>query len=219
MNKGKLFISYAREDDENFVKVFWEDLKNRGFDVWWDREAMESRDAIAGVDRVILVVGPKAVVSDYVRFEWQFALEICKPVLPILRIGDYNLIPDELSGSHAPDFRTERSYEDAMEELLRILHTPVPPLGDLYGVDALPPNFIKRPDYMKILKNAILPDTSRPVVITSVQRASALHGMGGMGKSVLAAAFARDCETRRTFPDGVIWVKLGQKVKPEELVN
>jgi len=36
-----------------------------------------------------------------------------------------------------------------------------------------------------------------------------VHGMGGIGKSVLAAALARDRKVREAFPDGVIWVGLG----------
>jgi hypothetical protein len=45
----------------------------------------------------VLVVGPKAVTSDYVQQEWQFAWrEADKVVTPILRLGDYPLVPDEL---------------------------------------------------------------------------------------------------------------------------
>ena len=35
----------------------------------------------------MLVVGPKAALSDYVRQEWQFALHADKAVTPILRQG------------------------------------------------------------------------------------------------------------------------------------
>ena len=78
----RLFLSYARGDDEPFVRKLYEHLTARGFDVWFDRVSMPSRlltfhqeirDAIAGRDRLILVVGPKAVTSDYVTQEWQFA--------------------------------------------------------------------------------------------------------------------------------------------------
>ena len=37
-----------------------------------------------------------------------------------------------------------------------------------------------------------------------------LHGQGGIGKSVLAAALARDADIRSRFPDGVFWVTLGE---------
>jgi len=35
----------------------------------------EIQDAVAGRERLVLVVGPKAALSDYVRQEWQFALQ------------------------------------------------------------------------------------------------------------------------------------------------
>ena len=37
-----------------------------------------------------------------------------------------------------------------------------------------------------------------------------LHGQGGIGKSVLAAALARDEVVRRAFPDGIYWVTVGE---------
>ena len=37
-----------------------------------------------------------------------------------------------------------------------------------------------------------------------------LHGQGGIGKSVLAAALARDEDIRCRFPDGVFWVTVGE---------
>ena len=38
--------------------------------------------------------------------------------------------------------------------------------------------------------------------------------MGGIGKSVLAAALARDDEVRTAFPDGVFWLTFGREVDP-----
>jgi TIR domain len=81
--KPKVFLSYARADDEAFVERLHGDLIQAGVEVWWDRAVMESRgrtflqeirDAIEGVDRVIAVIGPKAIASDYVRYEWDHAL-------------------------------------------------------------------------------------------------------------------------------------------------
>jgi hypothetical protein len=71
---GKIFLSYARADDEPFVKQLYQDLKEKGIYVCWDRKAMESRgrtflqelrDAIEDSDRLIAVIGPNAVTSDY----------------------------------------------------------------------------------------------------------------------------------------------------------
>ncbi|MDD1745083.1 MAG: toll/interleukin-1 receptor domain-containing protein [Candidatus Methanoperedens sp.] len=38
-----IFLSYARGDDEPFVRRLYEDLTAHGFDVWWDRISMPSR--------------------------------------------------------------------------------------------------------------------------------------------------------------------------------
>ncbi len=39
---AKLFLSYARGDDEAFAKRLYADLTNAGFEVWWDRESLHS---------------------------------------------------------------------------------------------------------------------------------------------------------------------------------
>jgi len=96
----RLFLSYARGDDEPFVKRLYAELTQAGFKVWFDRVSLPSRqltfhqeikDAILKeTDRLIYVAGPKAALSDYVRAEWQFALECDHVVVtPILRLGDY----------------------------------------------------------------------------------------------------------------------------------
>ena len=95
---AKVFISYARKDDEGFVKRLRDDLVREGIEVWWDRKSMESRgrsfllelrDAIFGAQRVIAVIGPHALTSDYVLFEWQYAHHFSRVLVPILRIGEY----------------------------------------------------------------------------------------------------------------------------------
>ena len=108
--KPKVFLSYARADDEAFVERLHRDLIEAGIEVWWDRAAMASRgrtflqeirDAIEGVDRVVAVVGPAAISSRYVRYEWDHALLFAKGIVPILRLGTYELLPEELLGENA----------------------------------------------------------------------------------------------------------------------
>lgn len=41
--------------------------------------------------------------------------------------------------------------------------------------------------------------------------------MGGIGKSLLASALARDQEVRRLFPDGIFWIGFGQQPNLVEL--
>lgn len=217
--RGHVFLSYARKDNEPFVERLRDDLIARGQAVWWDRKSMQSRgrtllveirDAIEKSERVIAVIGPNAVMSEYVRVEWDHAMNFCKGVLPILREGDYSLVPDDIGKLHCVDFRETCLYDTALDELLEKLAEPVPPMGTLTLVPALPPHYLPRPEDMDPVAETVLADVQRPVVITSAQQTSALVGMGGVGKSVLAAAFARMAETRRAFIHGVIWLTIGQ---------
>jgi hypothetical protein len=189
-----IFLSYARDDDEPFVKRLYEDLTARGFDVWWDRVSMpgrgltflqEIRDAITARDRLILVVGPAALRSDYVMAEWRYALEIGKPINPVLRFGDCPDLPDELRLLDARDFREEASYAEQLEHLVRQLSEAVPPMGKLVAVPSLPPHLLRREDRLRALKDAVLADLRRPIVCGTASRAGSgtlgVHGLGGIG--------------------------------------
>jgi WD40 repeat protein len=221
-----VFLSYARGDDgepfeptNSFVARLHTDLTARGFDVWFDRVSMPSRaltfhqeirDAIAARRRLVLVVGPKAIVSDYVRQEWQFAWrEADKVVTPILRWGDYPLVPDELKLLHCEDFREDRQYPFHLDKLVRQLREPPPPLGKLIAVSSLPAHYLQRGQRLQAIRDALRADLDRPVVISGSAARVGMHGMGGIGKSVLAAALARDRKVREAFPDGIVWVRLG----------
>ncbi len=223
----RLFLSYGRGDDvepfdpaTSFLARLHRDLTAAGFEVWFDRVSMPSRrltfhqeirDAVAAADRLVLVVGPHAIASDYVRQEWQFALAADKIVTPILRRGDYSLVPGELASVHCEDFRDDGQYAFHLANLLRQLNEPIPPLGRLLSnFPALPSHFLPRPDRLDPLVASLRADLDRPVVLSGVTARVGLHGMGGIGKSVLAAAVARDRRIREAFPDGLVWITVGQ---------
>jgi len=226
-----VFLSYARGDDELFVRRLCDDLTAAEFDVWFDRVNMPSRnltfhqeirDAIAKCDRVLLVVRPQAVASEYVRQEWEFAyFEAEKVVTPILRQGDFPLIPDELKLLHCEEFRDDAQYTVHLKELIRILKDPVPPLGKLIGVPSLPPHYLSRADRLIPLRDAVRSGLDSPAPlggetarhqfheIFGTTQHVGMHGMGGIGKSVLANLLAHDRKIREAFPDGILWVGLG----------
>ncbi len=196
-----IFLSYARGDDEPFVERLYHALLAHRFDVWWDRVSMPSRRltfhqeiraAVAAHERLVLVVGPRAIASDYVRQEWQFALQDDKVVTPILRLGDYHDVPDELRLFHAEDFRDDVRFDFHLDNLVRQLSEPAAPLGELIGVPPLPAHYLARADRVQALRNALRADLDRPVVIGGALARVGVHGISGIGKSVLAAALARD---------------------------
>jgi len=47
-------------------------------------------------------------------------------------------------------------------------------------------------------------------VVSGAEQTTALLGMPGIGKSTLAAGFARMAQVRRAFPGGVVWLTVGQ---------
>lgn len=56
-------------------------------------------------------------------------------------------------------------------------------------------------------------EADEPVVVTGTSSKVGLHGMGGIGKSVMAAAVARDEDTQRAFPDGILWLTVSKEPK------
>lgn len=75
----------------------------------------------------------------------------------------------------------------------------------------LPPNYVPREELLAELRMALLYGTD-PLALTSVKaKPTALHGMGGIGKSVMARALCEDPQVRDAFPHGILWTTLGQE--------
>ena len=226
----RVFLSYARGDDEPFVRRLYADLTAAGFTVWFDRKTLMSRgltfhqeikDAIrTEVDRVVYIGGPKAALSANVREERQFALECDQVVVvPILRLGGRDNVPGELSLLQTEDFRVDASYAASLTKLVAHLRLPNPKLGALFAVPSLPPHFLGRPELMGRVRDALLVDLKTPQVITSADARVGMQGMGGIGKSVLAAALARNREVRQSYPDGIVWISCGQNLTRDDLLS
>jgi WD40 repeat protein len=79
--------------------------------------------------------------------------------------------------------------------------------GALYGVPELPDGYFERTVELDQLRSRLLTGLSGSAPF-------GLHGIGGIGKTVLATALARDLAVRRAFPDGIYWVVLGERADP-----
>jgi WD40 repeat protein len=86
-------------------------------------------------------------------------------------------------------------------------------LGALYEVPELPGGYFERTAELDRLRSQLLAAGSGTVGLAG-RAMLGLHGAGGIGKTVLAAAMARDPTVRRAFPDGVYWVVLGERPDP-----
>ncbi len=217
-----LFISYARADDEPFVRRLYDALKAHGFNVWYDRVSMpnhgrgftqEIAHAIEQADRLILVCGPAADASEYVRKECEHALIHCKPISPVVRLGDFPPpILEQLSANplDAIDMRDDAAYEGKFAYLLRQVRGQPLPLAPLTNIPLIERWYLARSAPKRQVIQAL-----SGLGYENTIAISAINGLGGVGKSVLAAMVARDCETRRIFPDGIARIEVGKQSKPE----
>lgn len=223
-----IFLSYARGDDEIFVKRLRDDLIKTGIDVWFDQVSLPSRkltfhqeikSAIQERQKMVYISGRMATISDYVREEWKFALECDKTVIPILRLGSQDDVPGELSLFQSIDFRDDLQYEEKLANLIENIKMPEPFLLAPFAVPSLPPHFVGRPKLLSQLKEALLVDLKNPIVITGYDSCVGLTGMGGIGKSAMASAVVLDSEVRRSYPDGVMWITFGKQPDVTQLMR
>jgi WD40 repeat protein len=91
-------------------------------------------------------------------------------------------------------------------------------MGRLHGVPEEPPHYFRREVDLVELKQKLL-TSGADLGITGQSSAVGVQGMGGIGKTVLAAALARDLEVRQMFHDGIYWLTVGQKPNLLELQN
>jgi hypothetical protein len=79
-------------------------------------------------------------------------------------------------------------------------------LGKLRGVPDVHENYLDRASDLADLRDTVLK-----------HKRTALVGMGGVGKTVLAAILCRDPALREAFPDGIYWLTFGTEPKIEIL--
>ena len=70
----------------------------------------------------------------------------------------------------------------------------------------LPDHFVERPEHQHRVKADLLCEGTKAGTLV----VSAIYGLGGIGKSVLAAKLARETEIQAHFSDGILWATLGQ---------
>jgi hypothetical protein len=91
----------------------------------------------------------------------------------------------------------------------------LPPLSNMGRCDYYehlhyPPHYVRREELIAIVRRALLDETGN-AVLTPFMQAYALHGMGGIGKTVMARALCDDSAVREYFSDGILAVTLGNE--------
>ncbi|MEO1392315.1 MAG: NB-ARC domain-containing protein [Cyanobacteria bacterium J06634_5] len=70
----------------------------------------------------------------------------------------------------------------------------------------LPDHFVERPEPQSAVKAQLLCENDKGGTLV----VSAIYGLGGIGKSVLASKLTHDPDVQDYFADGILWVTLGQ---------
>ena len=79
------------------------------------------------------------------------------------------------------------------------------------AVPAEPAHYLLRGAALAELRGKLVAGDAANIAITGQGVAVGVQGMGGVGKTVLAAALTRDPAVQCAFPDGILWVTVGQQ--------
>jgi len=190
------------------------------------QEAMEA--ALVASDTVAVFVGAQGMGpwhNEQMRVALEDAVYKGKRVIPVLLPGaDPERISPFLKRRTWVDFRVDLGDAAAFQSLLAGVRgeTPFEAAGlfgfawrrrhDFYRHIPLPPHIIPRPELLAEVRGRLLAGTGNLALTSAIQvrQADVLHGMGGIGKSVLARALCDDPDVQAAFPDGILWATLGQ---------
>lgn len=212
-----MFISYARDDGEEFARLLRQRLHDENISLWRDREGMEGgrdwwlqiTEALDQVEFMALVITPEALNSDTVRKEWRHARQEGVCVYPIKGTADldFDSLPRWMQSLHVYDL--EHEWQKFVYDLNTRCQIPRVP----FMVKDLPEGFVARPgEFDQLIRLLIDERQGEPVAITT-----ALKGAGGYGKTTLAKALCHDKRIQDAFDEGILWVTLGEN--PQNLTG
>jgi hypothetical protein len=228
---GAVFISYARTDGEMLAHRLAHDLEERKLPVWLDRNEIAGAQSwteaiergIDGSQAALAILTNGSFLSNVCRAEQLRALRKGKRVIPLL--ADKNADrPLHLEHLNYRDFSDPRCYPAALETVLSDLtQGSVVALPYQYTryhqrslvritVPPLPPHFVDRSGDLGKIREYLTLDAPD-------KRLIGIHGMGGLGKSVLAQAICNDDVVQDAFPDGIVWLGMNGAGLLEQLRN
>ena len=214
----RVFISYAHKDGADLAQRLHCDL-NQSFEIWLDTQRLtagdiwsrEIEDAIDRASVVVALLSAGSYLSDICRAEQQRALEKGKCVIPVRVQTDCD-IPLYLQTRQWLDFSSPKLYPELLPRLIESIEKQsgvaisAESLVRYNNAPALPENFVNRPELLEALRNTLFTEgANRNIALTAMQ------GMGGMGKTVLAQALCRDEVVQQAFPDGIFWFAIGKE--------
>ena len=214
----RVFISYAHKDGTALANRLQADLTKTGFTAWLDTQRLlggdiwsrEIEQAIDDVEIVIALLSHGSYISEVCRGEQLRSLRKAKCVIPLKVQADCD-IPIYLEAKQWLDFSTPKSYDQDRLKLIAAMEKREgallkPEYRTTYNnAPGLLENLVRRPEVLTALRKQLFAQgTNRNIALT------ALRGMGGIGKTVLAQELCHDDVVQQAFPDGIFWFTIGQ---------
>jgi hypothetical protein len=175
----------------------------------------EIESAIDHAHVVVALLTPGSYVSDICRAEQLRSLRAGKRVIPLLALRGTD-IPLHLETKNYRNFTNPDNYEAEfllLQQDIRTGNSDIPLRDEvrrtrthLVTAPPLPRNYLPRSEDLARLRDAIITDEPGPSVALT-----ALRGMGGIGKTILARALCDEEVVQQAFPDGIAWTTVGKE--------
>jgi len=121
-----VFVSYSRRDSE-FVRRLAQSVSDRGKEVWLDTDGIADGEvfpqaikrAIEGANAFVFVITPASVKSSYCENEVEYAREMQKRIVPVLRdpVADSDLPPEIRDRNWIP-FVGDAEFDPSLNRLV-----------------------------------------------------------------------------------------------------
>src|SRR5688572_12839314 len=131
----KIFVSYSRQDEAFARKMAVWLAKTLGLGVWIDVDDIQPgvkwsaaiQDGLDNCEVMVVIVTPEAMQSVNVEDEWQYFIDLGKPVVPILLRSAP--IPYQLRRIQYIDFSVRDEYNESLRLLIVELRRHLKPLN------------------------------------------------------------------------------------------
>ena len=216
--RNHIFLLYARDDGADFADRLRKGLEQRGFSISCNLALEDGQDWLSKVEKalksedllhVIVALTPSALTSPSLRRVVRVARREGQPVSSING-------PGVAGGLYGKTYWIGKVWDLRWQEerplFRRLLEAPGRSRRAPMTAPQPPAGFIARPEEFNAVKQQLVDDKGEAAAVTVV-----LKGAGGSGKTALAQALAHDADVQDAYPDGVLWVDLGEK--PDELLS
>lgn len=206
-----LFLSYSRKDGAIYVRRLIEELAKLGIQTWRDEKDLnvykyfdaEIEDAIINAASIVVCVTPDINRADsFVRLEVNFAIELNKPIIPLIFINTRR--PITLMNFIYIDFS---EWDSGLSQLIKRLEELIDgnEQEKFLELKYTAKHWGEIPSGDRIYGRDHLIDSTIRTILKKQTQLLAFSGIGGIGKTSTCIEVLQRCE--HLF-DYVVWVSL-----------